>query len=108
MKINNGFSKQPAFLVAVLSTKVNKDVQPSNAGDVKLPTNEVLLRSSESEMASVVDAVLHHVRRSNDLVNRYVVMKGPSCGLFSSSLSFHTFLAVLNFMPFARLAISCP
>lgn len=107
MKINNGFSIQPAFLVAVLSTKVNKDVQPSNAGDVKLPTSEVLLRSSESEKASVVDAVLHHVRRSNDLVNRYVVMKDPSCGLFSSSLSFHNFLAVLNFMPFARLAISC-
>ncbi|XP_062019836.1 uncharacterized protein LOC133736387 isoform X1 [Rosa rugosa] len=60
---------QPAFLVAVLSTKVNEGVQLSNAGDMKLPTNEVLLRSSESEKASVVDAVLHYVRRSNDLIN---------------------------------------
>nr|XP_011457925.1 PREDICTED: uncharacterized protein LOC101300415 [Fragaria vesca subsp. vesca] len=60
---------QPAFLVAVLSTKVNKDVQLSNSADVKLPTNEVLSRSSEFEKASVVDAVLHHVRRSNDLIN---------------------------------------
>ena len=59
----------------MLSTQVNKDVQLSNAVDVKLPTNEVLSRSSESEKASVVDAVLHLVRRSNDLINRYVGMK---------------------------------
>lgn len=87
----------------MLSTKFNEGVQLSNAGDMKLPTNEVLLRSSESEKASVVDAVLHYVRRSNDLINRYVVMKYPSCSSFSSPLSFHYYLAVLSFVPFAKL-----
>ncbi|KAB2602437.1 nucleoporin NUP188-like protein [Pyrus ussuriensis x Pyrus communis] len=55
---------QPAFLVAVLPTKVNKDVQLSNGGGVKLPTNDF-----ESGKASVVHAVLHHIERSNNLIN---------------------------------------
>lgn len=60
---------QPAFLVAVLSTEVKKDVQQSNAGHVKLPTNDVTFRSSESEKTSIVDAVLYQIERSNDLIN---------------------------------------
>ncbi|XP_050146122.1 uncharacterized protein LOC126621628 isoform X1 [Malus sylvestris] len=55
---------QPAFLVAVLPTKANKDVQLSNGGGVKLPTNDF-----ESEKASAVHAVLHHIERSNNLIN---------------------------------------
>ncbi|XP_068323187.1 uncharacterized protein [Pyrus communis] len=56
---------QPAFLVAVLPTKVNKDVQLSNGGGVKLPTNDF-----ESGKASVVNCnprlllnVLNFLRR---------------------------------------------
>ncbi|XP_068319401.1 uncharacterized protein [Pyrus communis] len=55
---------QPAFLVAVLPTKANKDVQLSNGGGVKLPINDF-----ESEKASAVHAVLHHIERSNNLIN---------------------------------------
>ncbi|KAM1863181.1 hypothetical protein ACFX14_003560 [Malus domestica] len=58
------FRNPPAFLVAVLPTKVNKDVQLSNGGGLKLPTNDF-----ESEKASVVHAVLHHIEKSNDLIN---------------------------------------
>ncbi|CAN6544612.1 unnamed protein product [Malus baccata var. baccata] len=55
---------QPAFLVAVLPTKANTDVQLSNGGGEKLPTNDL-----ESEKASAVHAVLHHIERSNNLIN---------------------------------------
>jgi hypothetical protein len=71
-----GFFLQPAFLVAVFAAKESTDLQHSNANDVKQPTNEASFEPQGSKKSSLVDALLHHLDRTNDLINRYIVLKG--------------------------------
>lgn len=71
------FFVQPSFFIAVFAAQENDnvDVQPSNAGGVMLPGNEVSIRSADSEKLRLVDVVLRFVVNSDDIINRYILLK---------------------------------
>ncbi|XP_062101949.1 uncharacterized protein LOC133809570 isoform X2 [Humulus lupulus] len=64
---------QPAFFIAVFATKEFMDVQPSNAGDGKLPAIEVSSGPVESKSSSLVDAVLCYVVNSDSHINKNIL-----------------------------------
>ncbi|KAB1207586.1 hypothetical protein CJ030_MR7G022888 [Morella rubra] len=60
---------QPAFLVAIFATKESKDVQNSNADNVKQAAKEASFDPQGSRKPSLVDALLLYLDRVNDLIN---------------------------------------
>lgn len=70
------FLLQPAFLIALFSTKEKKDLPQSNDSGLKHPENEALIGPLESIKPNMIDAVLLYVGRSDDLINRYCLDLG--------------------------------
>ncbi|GLT69630.1 hypothetical protein SLA2020_417670 [Shorea laevis] len=57
------------FLVAVFAAKESTDLQHSNANDVKQSANEAPFEPQGTKKSSLVDALLHHLDRTDDLIN---------------------------------------
>lgn len=63
------FSVQPAFLVAIIAGE-NPDVEPGKAVGLKQPVGEASSGTLGSVEASLVDALLQVIQRSDDLIKR--------------------------------------
>ncbi|XP_022146238.1 uncharacterized protein LOC111015501 isoform X2 [Momordica charantia] len=57
---------QPSFLVALLASKENLNVQPNFSGGVNHQTKESLLGSSGMEKSSLIDALLQYLKEANN------------------------------------------
>ena len=66
---------QPAFFVAVFTSKENIDVQPSNAGGEKLPTTQNSSGPVEPTSSNLVDTLLSYVADYENLINKYVLLE---------------------------------
>ncbi|KAJ4965226.1 hypothetical protein NE237_017075 [Protea cynaroides] len=75
-------SYQPAFLVSIIATEEDNDVQLNNSGDVKEQAVESSFGSLKPKKASPLDAVLQYVKRSEELMESHP----------------HLLLHVLNFL----------
>lgn len=64
---------QPAFLVVIITAKDNPGVEPTKAGGLEQPVNATSFETQGSVKASLVDALLQVIERSDDLINRYIV-----------------------------------
>lgn len=60
---------QPAFFVAVIASKENKDVQLNVAHCVK-QQNEATIGSLGCKEANLMDVILKFIDQPNDLINR--------------------------------------
>ncbi|GKV20984.1 hypothetical protein SLEP1_g31022 [Rubroshorea leprosula] len=60
---------QPAFLVAIFSTKEDLDVQLTNAADLKQPRNGSSSGAPGVLKSGLMAAFLHYIERSDDLIN---------------------------------------
>lgn len=67
------FLLQPAFIVSIIATEEDKEARLSNSGDVKDQTVKSSFGSLASKKASPLDALLQYVKRSEELIKRYVI-----------------------------------
>lgn len=92
-----GFFLQPAFLVAIFATKESKDVQNSNADNVKQAAKEASFDPQGSRKPSLVDALLLYLDRVNDLINRYIFVNDFNSGLFGKPFWIANMVSYIRF-----------
>ncbi|XP_077246551.1 nucleoporin (DUF3414) isoform X2 [Tasmannia lanceolata] len=63
---------QPAFLISMIATKENGEVQQSDAGNAKYQLLDVpSFESLKSKKASIMGSLLQYVKRSNELIESH-------------------------------------